>query len=441
MRRITAIACAIVLCVTASSALAGECANPNALGTSRTLAIDNTSHLKLGSQQYNETLPLADHEVVLTFDDGPLGPYTTRILDLLAAECVKATYFLVGTMAQSQPALVKRIQREGHTLGTHSRSHPLTFDRMPVAEAENQIDGGIAMVQAALGDQGKLAPFFRIPGLMRSSAVENVLAQRSLVTWSVDLVADDWYRGITADDIAKRALRRLDERGRGILLLHDIHPATALAMPRILKGLKERGFRIVHVVPASPNQPKTYSEPQQWASYAGKRSRVVLAEGSIDPRRPVPSRESLDLGVVSISVFKTMPEVRHVMAAAGDDMKLPRGLWSSEEDQAVIPITMAPFAPGADAIDWPQQDRLTASVSTQEIKWPVVKPVPVTTRAAEPSKKTASPKQHGRPGVNACKDRPSTTNLGPPCKKPPVGHQLSLGEAVPPEGLRSLYQF
>src|SRR5262245_12027841 len=128
MRRIAAIAYAFALCATGSSAFAGECANPNALGTSRTLVIDNTTHTKLGGLQYHETLPLNDHEVVLTFDDGPLGPYSSRVLDVLASECVKATYFLVGTMAKSQPDLVKRILREGHTVGTHSRSHPLNMD-------------------------------------------------------------------------------------------------------------------------------------------------------------------------------------------------------------------------------------------------------------------------------------------------------------------------
>ena len=61
MRRITAIVHAVAFCVTISSALAGECSNPNALGTSRTLVIDNTSHPRLGAQQYSETLPLADH--------------------------------------------------------------------------------------------------------------------------------------------------------------------------------------------------------------------------------------------------------------------------------------------------------------------------------------------------------------------------------------------
>jgi peptidoglycan/xylan/chitin deacetylase (PgdA/CDA1 family) len=453
MRRITAIACAFVVCMTASSALAAECANPNALGTSRTLVIDTTSHPRLGALQYNETLPLADHEVVLTFDDGPLGPYTTRILDLLAAECVKATYFLVGTMAQSQPALVRRIQREGHTVGTHSLAHPLTFDRMPLPEVERQVDGGIALVQAALGDQAKVAPFFRIPGLARSSAVDNLLGQRSLVNWSVDLVADDWFRHISADEIAKRALSRIAARGRGILLLHDIHPATALAMPAILRGLKAGGYRIVHVVPATADQPKTYTEPQQWA-VNGRRSRMLVAEGVLDPRRPVPSRESLDVGAVSIAEILSAPETRHVVATAGEDLRLPRTAWT-DKDHAIIPRGMIS---GTTEMNWPEQVHL-ASLSGDEIVWPVVKPMRTAypSRKATGSIKTASstaPK-HIRPGTSSCKGTPGVANPNVLCKKPPVGgHQLSLtgstgnagnvgnaGSTLTPAALRSQYSF
>ena len=435
MRRITAIAYAFAFCVTVSSALAAECTKPNVLGTSRTLVIDNTSHPRLGAQQYGETLPLADREVVLTFDDGPLGPYTNRILDLLAAECVKATYFLVGTMAQSNPELTRRIQREGHTVGTHSRSHPLTFDSMPLANAESEIDGGISLVKAALGEQGQLAPFFRIPGLLRSSPVENVLASRALVTWSVDLVADDWHRGITADDIATRALRRLEARGRGILLLHDIHPATALAMPKILRGLKERGFRVVHVVPATPGRPKTYSEPRHWAAHGYKRSPVVIAEGDIDPKRPVPSRLSLDLAAKPIAAFTPASEVRHVMAAAGEDFRLPPGIWT-EEDNAAVPDDMTQPAAGTDR-DWPGQFRLASLTSAEDADWPLAKPL----REAEPMrKKTAAPGKVAKRNANACRAGESSVNY-PRCKKPPVGHQLSLNDKVSPDRLRSFYSF
>src|SRR5215475_16131910 len=78
--------------------------NPDALGTSRVLTINPGEFIRLGTLQYNQTLPLKDHEVVLTFDDGPLPPSTEFILDTLASQCVKATYFLVGQMAHAYPS-------------------------------------------------------------------------------------------------------------------------------------------------------------------------------------------------------------------------------------------------------------------------------------------------------------------------------------------------
>src|SRR5262249_19397669 len=71
-----------------TSAEAADCpGHPDAIGTSRTLVVDPTDHRKIGTMSYSETLPLADHEVVLTFDDGPLAPYTNRVLEILDAEC------------------------------------------------------------------------------------------------------------------------------------------------------------------------------------------------------------------------------------------------------------------------------------------------------------------------------------------------------------------
>ncbi|RAI40596.1 polysaccharide deacetylase family protein, partial [Rhodoplanes roseus] len=237
--------------------------NPNALGTSRTLVVDPLEHARIGVMQYRESLPLADHEVVLTFDDGPIPPYSTRVLDILASECVKATYFLVGRMSHSFPSIVRRIQAEGHTIGTHSLSHPLTFHKMPIAQAEAEIEGGIANAGAALGDRNAVAPFFRVPGLLRRDEVERLLASRGLMTWSADFPADDW-KHIPASEVMKRALERIEARGRGVLLLHDIQPATVLALPGLLKELKARGYKIVHVVPASTDVPKTVTTPEQW---------------------------------------------------------------------------------------------------------------------------------------------------------------------------------
>lgn len=242
--------------------------NPNALGTSRTLVVDPAEHPRIGVMQYRESLPLADHEVVITFDDGPIPPYSNRVLDILASECVKVNYFLVGKMAHAYPSIVRRMQAEGHTIGTHSLSHPLTFHKMPIAQAEAEIEGGITNASAALGDNAAVAPFFRIPGLLRRDEVERLLGARGLMTWSADFPADDW-KHIPASEVMKRALDRIEARGRGVLLLHDIQPATVLALPGLLKELKARGYRIVHVVPATPDEPKTVTMPEQWM---GRRS-------------------------------------------------------------------------------------------------------------------------------------------------------------------------
>jgi len=238
------------LAVGVAAAVAEPCpGNPDALGTSRVLTISPGELSRIGSMQYSQTLPLNDHEVVITFDDGPIPPYSNSVLDTLASQCVKATYFLVGEMAQAYPSIVRRIYNAGHTIGTHSQNHPFAFQRLSLQSAERQVEGGIASVDTALGDPKALSPFFRIPGLGRTGAIEEYLASKSLVTWSADVVADDW-KHIGASEIVRRAMRRLEAKGRGILLLHDIHPATALALPTLLKELKEHGYHIVQVVSA-----------------------------------------------------------------------------------------------------------------------------------------------------------------------------------------------
>ncbi|MBI3702354.1 MAG: polysaccharide deacetylase family protein [Rhizobiales bacterium] len=242
-------------------AIAATCpGNPHAIGTSRTVDVDPSALPRIGKMQYRNTLPLNDHEVVITFDDGPLPPYTDRILETLAFECVKATYFLVGQMARAYPDAVRRIYNAGHVIGTHSQNHPLTFDQMALPRIESEVDGGIASVKAAVGDARAVAPFFRIPGLLRSSQVENYLASQSLAVWSADEVADDWFKSVTPEQIVRKAMRRIEARDhRGVLLLHDIHPATALALPALLRELKENGYRIVQAVPTGV-RPKSVPE-------------------------------------------------------------------------------------------------------------------------------------------------------------------------------------
>lgn len=248
----------------AAAGIAADCpGNPDALGTSRIIAVDPAEHPRIGTMQYGETLPLQDHEVVLTFDDGPLPKHTDAILDTLAAECVKATFFMVGRMARDFPKDVARVRDAGHTIGTHSQNHPFRFGSLPAERMTAEIEDAIAHVGAALGDPSAVAPFFRIPGLRRADAVEAYLATRGIMTWSADFPADDW-RPISAAQVASLALSRLEAKGKGILLLHDIQARTQTALPVILQQLKARGYRIVHVVPASSTHPKTVTEPAQW---------------------------------------------------------------------------------------------------------------------------------------------------------------------------------
>jgi hypothetical protein len=137
------------------------------------------------------------------------------------------------------------------------------MNRMPVERARQEIDDGIAATTAALGGSASLAPFFRIPGLSRAEGVEDYLASKGIQTWSADFPADDW-RHVSSARVFDLAMSRLEAKGKGILLLHDIQARTVAALPKILRELKARGYRIVHVVPATPELPKTPTDPQQW---------------------------------------------------------------------------------------------------------------------------------------------------------------------------------
>src|ERR1700675_1574463 len=250
--------------VTTQTASAAECpGHPDALGTSRTLVVDPREHPRIGTMQYAQTLPLEDHEVVLTFDDGPLPRNSNQILQILADQCVKATFFTIGQQANANPEGVRRVRDAGHTVATHTQNHPLNMQRLPIDRAIKEIDDGIASVTAALGDGTAPAPFFRIPGLARADATEAYAASKGIQVWSADFPADDW-RHVSPQRVYDLAIQRLEAHGKGILLLHDIQARTVAALPRILHELKARGYRIVHVVPATPERPATPTEPQQW---------------------------------------------------------------------------------------------------------------------------------------------------------------------------------
>jgi peptidoglycan-N-acetylglucosamine deacetylase len=430
-------------CLSASlvgaAAAASDCPNPNALGTSRTIAVDPNEHHRLGSFQYRETLPLNDREVVITFDDGPLSPTTSLILDTLAKECVKATFFMVGRMARTYPQLVKRVYAEGHTIGNHSQNHPFSFARMTVDQASREIEDGFTSIRTALGEPSGVTRFFRIPGLLRQAPVENYLASRGYMTWSVDFMADDWTR-ISAGEVVRRALDRLEARGRGILLLHDIQPATVHGLPTLLQELKSRGYRIVHVVEAGPNHPKTATLPEQWVARTATRTIQdghwpLVDVGSLtfpDPERRLP--DTRNFGISDASGTYEFGLARADRLRGGDhDIRLPAtSIWRNSVRIVGLPLAEQLPAPDAANFRYARVWRARPMVARRGTHTPkghttastVARiPAPVATPASAP--KGAPPSVPAPPPAAAA---PKNINPGPQPPRPPrpIGHQLQL---------------
>ena len=136
----------------AVTAQATQCPRPGALGTSRILAVDARATPRVGLQSFPETLPLADHEVVLTFDDGPWPSTTSKVLSALARECVRATFFLIGEHVAEHPDIVRRTAAEGHTVATHTWSHP-NLMQIKHEDAIQQIDHGISALETVLQNE------------------------------------------------------------------------------------------------------------------------------------------------------------------------------------------------------------------------------------------------------------------------------------------------
>ncbi|MBO0765443.1 MAG: polysaccharide deacetylase family protein [Hyphomicrobiaceae bacterium] len=259
MRAVGAVwACLLASAVAAlpAAAQADEACDPSkGIGVARTADVDTRGGPWFG-EPFGDPDFLAPGEVVLTFDDGPLPGSTSVILATLAAECTKATFFVVGQMAAAHPDLVKAIADQGHTVGGHTWSHP-NLRRLAPAIARAQIEIGFAEAEKAAGQP--IAPFFRYPYLSSTPATVAYLRGRDIAQFAVDIDSSDWLIR-SAQRMIQRVMTKLEARGRGIILLHDIHPSTALAIRGLLARLKEKGYRIVHLRPAAPVQTLVVSE-------------------------------------------------------------------------------------------------------------------------------------------------------------------------------------
>lgn len=253
-----------------------KCTNPNALGVERVVEIDTSSGPGFGFQNFKAYDFLKDHEVVLTFDDGPWPGNTERVLKALADQCTKAMFFTIGEHAGWHPEILKADIAAGMTVGSHTWSHK-DLTKMSFEDAKAEVEKGIAAVSIAAGNK-PIAPFFRFPALRNPPEIVKYLASRHIAIFSTDIDTFD-FKMRRPEEVIHSVMSKLAKRGKGILLMHDFQHATSLAIPEILKDLKKGGYKVVQVVAKAPLEPL----PQY--------RQIVLKEmgGGLDEARPMSS--------------------------------------------------------------------------------------------------------------------------------------------------------
>ena len=224
-------------------ALSGCPGNPNALGISRVVEIDTTGGPGFGFEHFKDHDFLRANEVVLTFDDGPWPKNTPAVLEALAAYCLKATFFPIGEHAMWHPEILKQVAAAGHTIGTHTWSHP-DLTKKSFAEARDEIEKGVSAVHLAVG--GPTAPFFRFPDLRHPPQMVTYLGGRNIAIFSTDIDSFD-FKLHKPEQVINSVMAKLATHGKGIILMHDFQRATSEALPELLNQLKAKGYRVVHM--------------------------------------------------------------------------------------------------------------------------------------------------------------------------------------------------
>jgi len=229
------------------------CTNPNALGVARTVEIDTTGGPGFGFEHFKELDFLRDHEVVLTFDDGPWQENTPSVLKSLAEECTTGIFFTIGKHATYYPEILKQVYAAGHTIGTHTWSHAtLTNKKLTEDQRKEEIEKGISAVKWGLGGIAPAA-FFRFPALQHPPEMVTYLGERNIAMFSCDLDSFD-FKASKAQTIIDNVMRKVEKHGKGIILMHDFQKHTAEALPELLKKLKASGYKVVAMRAKTPVQ-------------------------------------------------------------------------------------------------------------------------------------------------------------------------------------------
>jgi peptidoglycan/xylan/chitin deacetylase (PgdA/CDA1 family) len=228
------------------------CANPNALGIARVVEIDTTGGPGFGFEHFKQLDFLRDHEVVLTFDDGPWPVNTPAVLKTLAEECTTGIFFPIGKHATYFPEILKQVAAAGHTIGAHTWSHAnLNNKKLTEDQRKEEIEKGFSAVKWALGSSP--APFFRFPALQHPPEMVTYLGSRNVGIFSCDLDSFD-FKASKAQTVVDNVMKKVDKLGKGIVLMHDFQKHTAEALPELLHRLKAGGYKVVKMISKTPVQ-------------------------------------------------------------------------------------------------------------------------------------------------------------------------------------------
>ena len=179
--------------------------------------------------------------IAMTFDDGPSATLTPKLLDILAAHHIKATFFVLGEMVAEHPEILARAAGEGHEIASHSWSHP-NLAKMSQEGVRSQLQRTDDEIKTAAGQRPTL---FRPPYGSITERQKRWIHDEfgyDIILWDVDPL--DWRRPGPAV-VRNRILK--ETRPGSIVLSHDIHPGTIEAMPSTFDELEAKGFKFVTV--------------------------------------------------------------------------------------------------------------------------------------------------------------------------------------------------
>lgn len=269
---------------------AASCRGGQGIGTHRTVSLNTSGGKRYGKSHGGAQEFLKHKEVVLTFDDGPVNSVTPKVLHTLDKHCVKATFFMVGTMAKNNPSLARKVANKGHTVGIHSYSHK-NLGRVSGKQAIEDVNRSIRTIEKAVGRD--VAPFFRFPYLSENKSVNQHLNRLGYGVFAIDVDSLD-YKFSKTGSMVNRVMSELNRKGKGIILMHDIQKVTGNGLDQLLTRMNKEGYKVVHIRGRGGKDPVapvlvSSAEPK----VSAPKPIVVAANTKVEPKEAWELRKSI----------------------------------------------------------------------------------------------------------------------------------------------------